>query len=150
MEKRCRFQVCPRRWFSSSLHVVGEQGSSLFYYTRKVSLFNLILYFWSCFIFQCDIRQRQVDQQEIESLCREQSFVGWTETSAKEDLMVSDCMRLYIAVNKLITRQFRYLSVSLYQVFDWSDDTVQKISIDRPFRPIAQGLLFFYSVATKY
>lgn len=46
------------------------------------------------FPFQCDLRQRQVNQWEIETLCREHSFIGWTETSAKDDLMVGDCMRL--------------------------------------------------------
>lgn len=43
---------------------------------------------------QCDLKQRQVNQWEIETLCREHSFIGWTETSAKDDLMVGDCMRL--------------------------------------------------------
>lgn len=44
-------------------------------------------------MLQCDLRQRQVNQWEIETLCREHSFIGWTETSAKDDLMVGDCMR---------------------------------------------------------
>ena len=39
-----------------------------------------------------------MDQWEIETLCREHSFIGWTETSAKDDLMVGDCMRFLIEV----------------------------------------------------
>ncbi|XP_046653684.1 ras-related protein Rab-7L1-like isoform X2 [Daphnia pulicaria] len=47
---------------------------------------------------KCDLRQREVDQWEIETLCREHSFIGWTETSAKDDLMVGDCMRFLIEI----------------------------------------------------
>lgn len=43
---------------------------------------------------KCDLQEREVDQWEIETLCREHGFIGWTETSAKHDLMVGDCMRL--------------------------------------------------------
>ncbi len=53
------------------------------------------------FPFQCDLRQRQVNQWEIETLCREHSFIGWTETSAKDDLMVGDCMRLVKTLRSL-------------------------------------------------
>ncbi|XP_046460616.1 ras-related protein Rab-7L1-like isoform X2 [Daphnia pulex] len=37
---------------------------------------------------KCDLRQREVDQ----------CFIGWTETSAKDDLMVGDCMRFLIEI----------------------------------------------------
>ncbi|XP_057367813.1 ras-related protein Rab-7L1-like [Daphnia carinata] len=47
---------------------------------------------------KCDLQQREVDQWEIETLCREQGFIGWTETSAKDDLMVGDCMRFLIEI----------------------------------------------------
>ncbi|KAI9555575.1 hypothetical protein GHT06_018090 [Daphnia sinensis] len=47
---------------------------------------------------KCDLQQREVDQWEIETLCREHGFIGWTETSAKDDLMVGDCMRFLIEI----------------------------------------------------
>jgi len=47
---------------------------------------------WLIF-FQCDLSHRQVDQMEIENFQRENNFIGWTETSAKEGLMVNDSMR---------------------------------------------------------
>jgi Ras-related protein Rab-7L1 len=39
------------------------------------------------------MQQRQVDQMEIEEFYKEYNFVGWTETSAKEGLMVNDAMK---------------------------------------------------------
>jgi hypothetical protein len=42
---------------------------------------------------QCDLPYRQVDQMEIESLYKEYNFIGWTETSAKDGLMVNDSMK---------------------------------------------------------
>ncbi|KDR22807.1 hypothetical protein L798_00721 [Zootermopsis nevadensis] len=42
---------------------------------------------------KCDLRQRQVDQLEIEEFYKEFNFIGWTETSAKEGLMVNDAMK---------------------------------------------------------
>ena len=42
---------------------------------------------------QCDLAERQVDQMEIETFYKDNDFIGWTETSAKEGLMVSDAMR---------------------------------------------------------
>jgi hypothetical protein len=36
---------------------------------------------------------RQVDQMEIENLYKEHSFIGWTEISAKDGLMVNDSMK---------------------------------------------------------
>ncbi|XP_032780819.1 ras-related protein Rab-7L1 [Daphnia magna] len=47
---------------------------------------------------KCDLQEREVDQWEIETLCREHGFIGWTETSAKDDLMVGDCMRFLIEI----------------------------------------------------
>lgn len=35
-------------------------------------------------------------QSEIETFHKENNFIGWTETSAKEGLMVHDSMRLHI------------------------------------------------------
>jgi Ras-related protein Rab-7L1 len=35
---------------------------------------------------------RQVDQAEIHEFYKEYNFVGWTETSAKEGIMVNDSM----------------------------------------------------------
>ncbi|XP_063609657.1 ras-related protein Rab-32-like [Penaeus indicus] len=48
--------------------------------------------------FQCDLPHRQVDQLEIEKLYKDHSFTGWTETSAKEGLMVTDSMRFLVDV----------------------------------------------------
>ncbi|XP_069677630.1 ras-related protein Rab-7L1-like isoform X2 [Periplaneta americana] len=45
---------------------------------------------------KCDLPQRQVDQMEIESFYKENSFIGWTETSAKEGLMVNDSMKFLV------------------------------------------------------
>lgn len=44
-------------------------------------------------VLQCDLSSRQVDQMEIENFYKENNFIGWTETSAKEGLMVNDSMR---------------------------------------------------------
>ncbi|ROT77543.1 Ras-related protein Rab-7L1 [Penaeus vannamei] len=47
---------------------------------------------------KCDLPHRQVDQLEIEKLYKDHSFTGWTETSAKEGLMVTDSMRFLVDV----------------------------------------------------
>ncbi|XP_046574113.1 ras-related protein Rab-7L1-like [Haliotis rubra] len=51
---------------------------------------------------KCDLSHREVEQEEIEEMCREHEFVGWTETSVKEGLMIDECMRFLIEemVNK--------------------------------------------------
>jgi hypothetical protein len=55
---------------------------------------------------------------EIEDFYKENNFIGWTETSAKEGLMVNDSMRLKIRYNlilvviyliKLIKLLYRFL-----------------------------------------
>jgi Ras-related protein Rab-7L1 len=38
------------------------------------------------------MQHRQVDQTEIHEFYKDYSFVGWTETSAKEGTMVNDSM----------------------------------------------------------
>ncbi|XP_066964413.1 uncharacterized protein [Macrobrachium rosenbergii] len=47
---------------------------------------------------KCDLPHRQVDQLEIEKLYKDHNFTGWTETSAKEGLMVTDSMRFLVDV----------------------------------------------------
>lgn len=42
---------------------------------------------------QRDLPHRQVDQMEIENLYKEHNFIGWTEISAKDGLMVNDSMK---------------------------------------------------------
>ncbi|XP_033611595.1 ras-related protein Rab-7L1 [Cryptotermes secundus] len=42
---------------------------------------------------KCDLPYRQVHQMEIEDLYKEHNFIGWTETSAKDGLMVNDSMK---------------------------------------------------------
>ncbi|XP_050426242.1 ras-related protein Rab-7L1-like [Adelges cooleyi] len=45
---------------------------------------------------KCDLPQRQIDQLDIESFYKENNFIGWTETSAKDGLMVNDSMQFLI------------------------------------------------------
>lgn len=46
------------------------------------------------YVLQCDLQaQRQVEQMEIETFYKQHNFIGWTETSPKEGLMVNDSMR---------------------------------------------------------
>ncbi|XP_021942785.1 ras-related protein Rab-7L1-like [Zootermopsis nevadensis] len=47
---------------------------------------------------KCDLPYRQVDQMEIEDLYKEHNFIGWTETSVKEGLMVDDSMKFLVDV----------------------------------------------------
>ncbi|XP_075219781.1 ras-related protein Rab-7L1-like isoform X1 [Lycorma delicatula] len=47
---------------------------------------------------KCDLPHRQVEQMEIETFYKEHNFIGWTETSAKEGLMVNDSMRFLVDV----------------------------------------------------
>lgn len=42
---------------------------------------------------QCDLPIRDVNQEEIEYAYRKGNYIGWTEVSAKEGLMVDDCMK---------------------------------------------------------
>lgn len=44
-------------------------------------------------VLQCDLPQRQIDQLDIETFYKENNFIGWTETSAKDGLMVNDSMQ---------------------------------------------------------
>ncbi|KAL4225960.1 Ras-related protein Rab-7L1 [Mactra antiquata] len=45
---------------------------------------------------KCDLPHREVDQAEIEEVCKEHDFVGWTEISVKEGQMIEECMRFLI------------------------------------------------------
>ncbi|XP_064633022.1 ras-related protein Rab-7L1-like [Lineus longissimus] len=45
---------------------------------------------------KCDLPHREVEQSEIENLCRENEFVGWTEISVKENLMVEESMKFLL------------------------------------------------------
>jgi len=45
---------------------------------------------------KCDLAQRPVTTEEISAMCDEQGFVGWIETSAKEDVNVAKAMRFLI------------------------------------------------------
>ena len=35
------------------------------------------------YVFQCDLKDREVDMEDIEKLYNKLNFIGWTETSAK-------------------------------------------------------------------
>lgn len=43
-----------------------------------------------------DLPHREVEQSDIESFCREHEFIGWTETSVKDGLMIEESMRFLI------------------------------------------------------
>lgn len=45
---------------------------------------------------KCDLNQREISQAEIEDVCKDNDFVGWTEISVKESLMVEESMRFLI------------------------------------------------------
>ncbi|XP_064604981.1 ras-related protein Rab-7L1-like [Liolophura sinensis] len=45
---------------------------------------------------KCDLTHREVSQNEIEELCKEHDFLGWTETSVKNGLMIEESMRFLL------------------------------------------------------
>eukprot|EP00040_Diaphanoeca_grandis_P015069 m.76735 g.76735 ORF g.76735 m.76735 type:complete len:212 (-) comp24928_c0_seq1:353-988(-) len=45
---------------------------------------------------KCDLPERPIPKEDIQALCDEQGFIGWIETSAKEDVNVSKAMRYLI------------------------------------------------------
>jgi len=45
---------------------------------------------------KCDLPDRPIPKEEIQALCDEQGYIGWIETSAKEDVNVSKAMRYLI------------------------------------------------------
>ncbi|CAH1783502.1 unnamed protein product [Owenia fusiformis] len=45
---------------------------------------------------KCDLQHREVEQPEIENFCKENDFIGWTEISVKENLMVEEAMKFLI------------------------------------------------------
>lgn len=45
---------------------------------------------------KCDLDDRPVPEEEINALCNEQGFVGYIETSAKEDVNVEKAMKFLI------------------------------------------------------
>ncbi|XP_014257485.2 ras-related protein Rab-7L1-like [Cimex lectularius] len=47
---------------------------------------------------KCDLEDRRVEQLDIESFHKQHNFIGWTETSAKEGLMVNESMRFLVEV----------------------------------------------------
>lgn len=45
---------------------------------------------------KCDLTHREVYHAEIEEVCKEHDFIGWTEISVKEGMMIEDSMRFLI------------------------------------------------------
>lgn len=45
---------------------------------------------------KCDLPDRPIPKEDIQALCDEQGFIGWIETSAKEDVNVSKAMKYLI------------------------------------------------------
>ena len=84
MERGSRFQSLAARWFSYPLPSTSQQSKrnwipkcilavSQGIQNRIENLSSL----------QCDLKDRQVDLEEIENLYNKMNFIGWTETSAK-------------------------------------------------------------------
>lgn len=47
-------------------------------------------------VLRCDLAERPIPKEDIQQLCDEHGFIGWIETSAKEDVNVSKAMRYLI------------------------------------------------------
>ncbi|CAM1313858.1 RAB29 (predicted) [Pycnogonum litorale] len=47
---------------------------------------------------KCDLGSGQVDQADIENLYKEHNFIGWTEISVKDGLMINDSMKFLVDV----------------------------------------------------
>ncbi|XP_074645721.1 ras-related protein Rab-7L1-like [Tubulanus polymorphus] len=45
---------------------------------------------------KCDLQYREVEQVEIENLCKEHDFIGWTEISVKDGLMIDEAMKFLL------------------------------------------------------
>jgi len=70
---------------------------------------------------KCDTPKREVDQSEIEAFYQENHFIGWTETSAKEGLMVNDSMRY------LVESMLKQVSPASYSENQWDGKGDQSI-----------------------
>ena len=59
-------------------------------------VFIRLALFLSCvflFLLQCDdLERREVTQDEIEDMCKEHDFLGWSETSVKDGIMIEESM----------------------------------------------------------
>ncbi|CAL1267155.1 unnamed protein product [Larinioides sclopetarius] len=58
---------------------------------------------------KCDLSIRDVNQDEIEYAYKKGNYIGWTEVSAKEGLMVDDCMKFL--VDAMLSREVGKVSV---------------------------------------
>lgn len=45
---------------------------------------------------KCDLGHRAVEQDEVEEMCKEHDFLGWSETSVKEGTMIEESMSYLI------------------------------------------------------
>ena len=85
MERGSGFQSMAARWFSHSLPSSSQQSKRNWIHSRSeyfyISIENLSFFGFSS--LQCDLKDRQVDLEEIEKLYNKMNFIGWTETSAK-------------------------------------------------------------------
>ena len=60
---------------------------------------------------------REVTQDEIEELCREHDFLGWSETSVKEGIMIEESMGLvliYIRFTEMLDIIFQVVMFIYY------------------------------------
>jgi len=73
---------------------------------------------------KCDTQNREVDQSEIEAFYQENHFIGWTETSAKEGLMVNDSMRY------LVEAMIKQIAPSSYSENQWDGKGDQSFALD--------------------
>ncbi|KAJ9597753.1 hypothetical protein L9F63_011361 [Diploptera punctata] len=47
---------------------------------------------------KCDLPDKQVTREELESFHKQHNFIGWTETSAKEGIMVNESMKFLMEI----------------------------------------------------
>lgn len=45
---------------------------------------------------KCDLGHREVEQDEVEEMCKEHDFLGWSETSVKDGTMIDESMNYLI------------------------------------------------------
>ncbi|XP_040579576.2 LOW QUALITY PROTEIN: uncharacterized protein [Lepeophtheirus salmonis] len=80
---------------------------------------------------KCDLRDRKVSIEEIENFTKKHDFIGWTETSAKNDLMVKDSVKFLVDVmlKQHDEDYFKFRSKSNFE--EGSEDEAPTLRLDR-------------------
>ncbi|PAA73631.1 hypothetical protein BOX15_Mlig028188g2, partial [Macrostomum lignano] len=86
---------------------------------------------------KCDLQRREVDQAEVEGFCREHEFIGWTETSAKEGVMVDEAMRFLIEA--VLAKSSRLGDSGEGADGDGSGNGAGTIKLERSYRQDSDG-----------